>query len=115
FRTHRQRPIALIALALVAIAGIALLSHITFHVHSPGFWIIVLVGGAILLGASRREHAPQTTTVVSPTTGETTTTVVAAPPRKRRNPFPWGLAIIGLLFPSAAIAAAAYRISYLEL
>jgi phage shock protein PspC (stress-responsive transcriptional regulator)/predicted membrane protein len=53
-RNHRQRPAALLGLALVTLAGIALLSHMSFRVHSEAFWAIVLLGGALILWSQRR-------------------------------------------------------------
>jgi phage shock protein PspC (stress-responsive transcriptional regulator) len=116
-RNHRQRPVALVALGLVALAGIALLSHLSFRIHSDGFWIAVLVVGALLLGASRRERRAATVAVApAAAAAEEPATVVAAPPKRRgRNPFLWALAVIGLLFASAVITVAAYGISYLHL
>jgi phage shock protein PspC (stress-responsive transcriptional regulator) len=55
-RNHRQRPLALLGLALVAAAGIALLSHMSFQIHSGAFWAFVLVGGALILWSQRRSR-----------------------------------------------------------
>ena len=54
---HRQRPIALIGLVLAAIAGIALLSHISIRFHSDAFWVVVLLVGGILIWAQARGAA----------------------------------------------------------
>src|SRR5262249_60491352 len=57
-RNHRRRPAMLIGLVLVAFAGIALLSHITFHVDNDLLWIVVLaVGAGILLSERRRSQS----------------------------------------------------------
>jgi phage shock protein PspC (stress-responsive transcriptional regulator) len=53
-RNHRQRPLALLGLALVGAAGIALLSHMSFHIHSGAVWAFVLLGGALILWSQRR-------------------------------------------------------------
>src|SRR5262249_34986261 len=58
-RNHRRRPAMLIGLVLVGVAGIALLSHITFHVGNDVLWLAVLgVGAAILLSERRRSQQP---------------------------------------------------------
>jgi phage shock protein PspC (stress-responsive transcriptional regulator) len=54
-RDHREQPWALVALAVVAVAGIALLSHATLWPHGDAAWILLLVAGAIVLWAQRRE------------------------------------------------------------
>jgi phage shock protein PspC (stress-responsive transcriptional regulator) len=49
-RDRRQRPWALVGLALSGVAAIVLLSRLSFHIHSGiGFWIVVLIAGAALL------------------------------------------------------------------
>jgi phage shock protein PspC (stress-responsive transcriptional regulator) len=54
-RDHRHRPWALLGLVLVGVAGIVLLSRLSFHVHSgAGFWIVVLIVGAVLLQWQQR-------------------------------------------------------------
>jgi phage shock protein PspC (stress-responsive transcriptional regulator)/predicted membrane protein len=82
-RNHRQRPLALIGLGLAAVAGIALLSHISFRFQSDAFWVAVLVIGGVLLWAQSR--------------GES---------RRRRSIFWIVLAVLGALILAAAIAAA---------
>jgi phage shock protein PspC (stress-responsive transcriptional regulator) len=52
-RHHRQRPFALLGLALVAAAGIAVLSHMSFGIHNGAFWAFALVGGALILWSQR--------------------------------------------------------------
>src|SRR5207237_111780 len=90
---HRQRPLALLGLALVAVAGIALLSHMSFRIHSGTFWVFALVGGALILWSQRRQQA-----------------AVAADrtpvPRRRR-----GLAIVLTILGLLALAAIAVVIT----
>jgi phage shock protein PspC (stress-responsive transcriptional regulator) len=57
-RNHRRRPGALVGLLLVGAAGIALLSHISYHLHSEVFWTIVLLGGVLILASNYRGRAP---------------------------------------------------------
>jgi phage shock protein PspC (stress-responsive transcriptional regulator) len=103
-RNHRQRPIAVVRLLLVVAAGVALLSHLSFHFHSSGFWGIVLVIGAVLIWAQRR---PERTVPVSTTEASGETTVVVPPsPRRRWRPFRFFFAAIGLLVVAFAILCA---------
>jgi phage shock protein PspC (stress-responsive transcriptional regulator)/predicted membrane protein len=96
-RNHRQRPFALIGLGLAAIAGIALLSHLTFNFHGDVFWVAVLLVGALLIWSQARgEAAP----------GEKT----------RRRRWPWiVLAALGALIVAAAIAAAVVATTFARL
>src|SRR5581483_5840298 len=57
-RNHRRRPGALVGLVLVGAAGIALLSHISYHLHSEVFWMIVLLGGVLILASNYRSREP---------------------------------------------------------
>jgi phage shock protein PspC (stress-responsive transcriptional regulator) len=107
-RNHRQRPIAVVGLLLVVAAGVALLSHMSLHFHSNGFWGLVLVVGAVLIWAQRRsDTATPTATTPTTTTDESgATTVVAAPTRRRRRPFRMFFAAIGLLVLAFAVLCA---------
>jgi len=102
-RNHRQRPAALLGLALVALAGVALLSHLSFRIHSEGFWVLVLLGGALILWSQRR-----TTHVVTPEG-----TVVATP--RRRSKLALALVALGLLVLAVIVAAVAFAATYLHL
>jgi phage shock protein PspC (stress-responsive transcriptional regulator) len=53
-RDHRRRPLPLAGLALVVVAGIALLSRISLRLPGTGFWVALLVGGAVILWWDRR-------------------------------------------------------------
>jgi phage shock protein PspC (stress-responsive transcriptional regulator) len=90
-KNHRQRPVALVGLGLVALAGIALLSHVSWHFHSGTFWALLLIIGASLLWAQRqpRSRTPTSTAAATPATapwpdqGETATVALGAPARRR--------------------------------
>lgn len=113
-RNHRQRPAALVGLGLVAVAGIALLSHLSFRFHSDTFWALVLVGGALLLWSQRRR--PDAAASQPPVTTEPGVAAQpAAPVRRRRNPFLLALGIVGVLVAVAAIAAVAVAGMFLHL
>jgi phage shock protein PspC (stress-responsive transcriptional regulator) len=96
-RNHRQRPFALIGLVLAAIAGIALLSHISFRFHSDAFWVVVLlVGGVLIWTQSRGAAAP----------GDST----------RRHGILWiVLAAVGALILAAVIASAVVATTFARL
>jgi phage shock protein PspC (stress-responsive transcriptional regulator)/predicted membrane protein len=98
-RNHRQRPVALVGLILAAIAGIALLSHLSFRVHGDTFWVIVLIIGAALLWTQR-----QTTTPPARAGDDETDVVPAAPPRRRRG-LKLALAAVGALLLAAAVTS----------
>jgi phage shock protein PspC (stress-responsive transcriptional regulator)/predicted membrane protein len=99
-RNHRRRPVALVGLIHAAIAGIALLSHLSFRVHGDTFWVIVLVIGAVLLW-TQRQTTTQTTVPQTQAGGGDTTVVPAAPRRRRR-----GLKITLFTFGALVLAAA---------
>lgn len=103
-RNHRQRPAALLGLALVAIAGVALLSHLSFRIHTEGFWVLVLVGGAVILWSQRR-----TTHVV------TETGPVVAVRRRRRSWLAGALVTLGVLVVVALAAVITLAATYAHL
>ena len=99
---HRQRPAALLGLGLVAVAGIALLSHLSFRIHSEGFWVLVLVGGALILWSQRRSAQP--------------VDAAATPvPRRGRRRLAIALVAVGLLLLAVTVAAVAFASTYLHL
>lgn len=110
-RNHRQRPVAVVGLLLVVAAGVALLSHMSLHFHSNGFWGLVLVVGAVLIWAQRR---PENTAPVSTTDASGETTVVA-PMRRRRRPFRMFFAAIGLLVLAFAVLCAVVAVTFAHL
>jgi phage shock protein PspC (stress-responsive transcriptional regulator) len=106
-RNHRRRPAALVGLVLVAIAGIALLSHVNFRLDNDLWWIAVLVVGAAILWSQRPREvapaAPVAMTAFSAGPGGEAATAVAVPPpppppaAPPRGPSPFLLALGGLV------------------
>lgn len=95
-RNHRRHPIAVIGLALVALAGIVLLSRISLHFHSDVFWVVVLVLGTILLLSRRRIGEPSDATAAGATT--------AGPSgRRRRRGLLVFLAAVGALLAAVVV------------
>src|SRR5439155_7773210 len=94
-RNHRQRPIALIGLVLAAIAGIALLSHISIRFHSDAFWVgVLLVGGILIWAQARSPAAPGAQAPSTAAPGET----------RRSHGVLWiVLAVVAALLLAAAI------------
>jgi phage shock protein PspC (stress-responsive transcriptional regulator) len=107
-RNHRQRPVALVGLALVALAGISLLSHLSFHIHSDLLWPVVLAVGTWLIWSQRRSASPakQSTDAAA---------VRAAAPRRRHRLLGIVLATIGLLVLAAIVASIAFASVFLHL
>src|SRR3954468_7540633 len=60
-RTRRDRPVPLIALGIVIVAGAPLLSRATLWPHGDLAWVLLLVGGAVLLLTHRRTAPPPAT------------------------------------------------------
>jgi phage shock protein PspC (stress-responsive transcriptional regulator) len=106
---HRQRPVALAGLGLVAVAGIALLSRVSWHFHSGTFWIVVLIVGASLLWAQRQPRQPS----------DAPETVARTPPTTiRRNTWRWlriTLGTIGVMIALALATVAAFAVPHLHL
>ncbi len=101
-RNHRSRPAALVGLVLVAVAGIALLSHVSFRFGNDLLWIVVLVVGSSILMSQwqRRSATPPAATPLPPReSGAATTVAVSAPPLPPppRGPSPFLLALGGLV------------------
>jgi phage shock protein PspC (stress-responsive transcriptional regulator) len=106
-RNHRRRPATLIGLVLVAFAGIALLSHVTFHVDNDFLWIVVLAVGAGILWSERQRvpPAPPPAAFAAPAAPPSTdvatvaTVPLAAPPvpEPARGPSPFLLALGALV------------------
>jgi phage shock protein PspC (stress-responsive transcriptional regulator) len=105
-RNHRQRPVALVGLALVAVAGIVLLSHVTLRIHSDAFWAVVLIVGATLLWSQRRSTADAAEVVEGAAEG--------APPRRRGRALRIVLAAIGILLALAIAGALAFTAVFLH-
>jgi phage shock protein PspC (stress-responsive transcriptional regulator) len=112
-RNHRQRPVALVGLALVAIAGIVLLSHVTLlRIHSDAFWAVVLLAGAVLLWSQRPPRADAPTPAPSAAPVEEGTAPTA--PRRRGRGLRIALATIAILILLAIAGALAFTSVYLH-
>jgi phage shock protein PspC (stress-responsive transcriptional regulator) len=98
---HRQRPLALLGLALVAAAGVALLSHMSFQIHSGAFWVFALVGGALILWSQRH--------------GERPLNADGTPAPRRRRRLAIALASLGVLVLAAIAAVIAFASIYVHL
>ncbi|HEY8028518.1 MAG TPA: PspC domain-containing protein [Gaiellaceae bacterium] len=114
-RNHRRRPGALIGLLLVGAAGIALLSHISYHLHSEVFWTIVLLGGVLILASHYRGRelsaAPTATTEAD---GEEATTMITTQRRSRRR-LRYILLATGLLLLIPLVAGIVFASVYAHL
>ncbi len=54
---HRgQRPWPLIALSILAVAGVVLLSRATVHAPGDAFWVLLFVAGLLILRSTRRSR-----------------------------------------------------------
>jgi phage shock protein PspC (stress-responsive transcriptional regulator) len=98
-RNHRQRPVALVGLALVGAAGIALLSHLTVRLHGTAIWAVVLIGGGLLLWSQRRRR-PQ----LAPSGEPTSVTAVEPRPRQGVRRALIGTAVLIVAAFAAALA-----------
>jgi phage shock protein PspC (stress-responsive transcriptional regulator) len=106
-RNHRQRPFALIGLVLAALAGIALLSHISIRFHSDAFWIaVLLVGGILVWAQARSAAAPVAQAEGAAAPGET---------RRGRGVLWIVLAVVGALLLAAAVTAAVVATTFARL
>ena len=92
-REHRERPWALIGLALVAVAVIVLLSHATFWPRAGGIWVLVLIVGGAILWSQRRDRRA---VVASPVEG-------GPPPPRAPKRFALGLPALGVLVVSGGL------------
>src|SRR5579863_6084093 len=116
-RHQRERPLALVALAVVTVAGIALLSHLSFTINSDPFWVIALLAGASVLRWQRpAQGVAAPAAMPEPATDDAATTVAAStrPPR-RHSVLGMFLGATGTLLLAAVIAIVAYGSFYLHL
>ena len=101
-RDRHERPLPLIALAVLAVAGLVLLSRVSLWPHGDAAWVLLLlVGGAVLLFTHRRSAD-----AAAPATG--------APARRglgvgRAIALTVG-ALVALALVVAAIGAAVFRV-----
>jgi phage shock protein PspC (stress-responsive transcriptional regulator) len=63
-RNRGRRPWPLVALSILAVAGIVLLSRATVHAPGDAFWVLLFVAGLLILRATRR--SARTATDASP-------------------------------------------------
>jgi phage shock protein PspC (stress-responsive transcriptional regulator) len=109
-RERRDRPLPLIGLALIALAGLVLLSRVSIWPNGDAAWILLLIAGGIVLQLS---HRPRTET--APREAEA--------PTQAPRPSPWrwprriaiglgtavGVALV-LVLVAAAIFAAVFHV-----
>ncbi len=67
-RERRGRPWPLVGLGLVAVAGVVLLSHVTFWPHGDAAWVLLLIAGAMILWVTR--HRQEHGTPAAPVTAD---------------------------------------------
>jgi phage shock protein PspC (stress-responsive transcriptional regulator) len=101
-RNHRRRPAMLIGLVLVGVAGIALLSHITFRVGNELLWLVALGVGAAILLSERRRSRPHEVPPATPTDDAAPAAAVPGPPavaprEPERGPSPFLIALGALV------------------
>ena len=113
-RNHRRRPVALVGLVLVAVAGVVLLSHIPWHFNSDPFWLVVLVVGASLLLAQRVRAAGSPPSAATP--GEGTTAVVppVSAPRRGWRWLKLALVTLGVIIALTLASAVAFVAPFLH-
>jgi phage shock protein PspC (stress-responsive transcriptional regulator) len=117
-RERRDHPGPLIGLALVAVAGLVLLSRVSLWPHGDAAWVLLLIAGAMVLFLSRRPRAERAATPAPPEGPEGTTEAPFAEPgrplRRTRRVF-WAVGttigvILAFLLVGAAIFAAVFRV-----
>jgi phage shock protein PspC (stress-responsive transcriptional regulator) len=115
-RNHRRRPVALVGLVLVAVAGVVLLSHIPWHFHSDPFWIGVLVVGVLLLWTQRgRTTGAPPPSGATPVDGTTTVVPPVSVPRRGWRWLKLLLITLGVIVALALASAAAFVAPFLHL
>jgi phage shock protein PspC (stress-responsive transcriptional regulator) len=106
-RDRRDRPWPVIGLALVAVAGLVLLSRVSIWPHGDAAWILLLVAGGIVVQLTHRPRPEPR--------AESTTTAEGPVPRRRARRLMWAIAtavgvLIALVLVAAAIFAAVFRV-----
>ena len=111
-RERRDRPLPLIGLALIALAGLVLLSRVSIWPNGDAAWILLLIAGGIVLQLSHRPRAEP-----APREAEAQTEVQAPRPSPWRWPrriaigvgTAFGVALV-LVLLAAAIFAAVFHV-----
>jgi phage shock protein PspC (stress-responsive transcriptional regulator) len=109
-RERRDRPLPLIGLALIALAGLVLLSRVSIWPNGDAAWILLLIAGGIVLQLSHRPRAE-----TAPREAE------AQAPAPRPSPWRWprriaiGLGtavgvVLAFVLVAAAIFAAVFHV-----
>jgi len=112
-RERRERPWPLIGLAIVAVAGLVLLSRVSFWPHGDASWILLLIAGGIILQLTHRPRAEPAAHVAS---GDDTASAEERPaPRRRLRRAAWIVGttvgvILAFLLVATAIFAAVFRV-----
>jgi phage shock protein PspC (stress-responsive transcriptional regulator) len=108
-RHRRDRPLPLIGLALVAVAGLVLLSRARFWPNGDAAWILLLVAGLTILLAGRHRHGAAATAAVTSDAQDAPEAPAApapAPSPRRLRTLLKGLAIaVGSLLALALVLA----------
>src|SRR5262245_59061785 len=103
-RDARVRPWPLVGLAVVATAGVVLLSRVTLWPHGDAAWIVLLLAGLAILFSARRTTAsppPPAAAPPSPPEGSETSEEAPVAPAERRG---WGAGRILLVTLGSLVA-----------
>lgn len=118
-RDRRDRPWPLIGLALVAVAGLVLLSRVSIWPHGDAAWILLLIAGAIILQIAHRpgSRTPGEQDAPVPQAGGDQAAAVSDGPRRLRRTrrVAWAIGtvfgvILAFLLVATAIFAAVFRV-----
>lgn len=104
-RDRRDRPWPLIGLALVAVAGVVLLSRATLWPHGDA-WVLLLLAGGVILWVTR--HGTTTDTVAADGTTVDSTARAAEDSRRVKRVFRGLLIAFGTLIALVLLAAAIF-------
>ena len=111
-RDARDRPWPLIGLALLAVAGIVLLSRVTLWPSGDAAWILLLLAGGAILFLARRSGGSVEEAVapegVDGAADAPTAVAVPAPVKSRRHVGRTILIVLGSLFTLALVTAAIF-------
>jgi len=112
-RDARDRPWPLVGLALLALAGVVLLSRVTLWPSGDAAWILILLAGGAILFLARRSGAPaeQATAPPAPVEGAADATTAVAVPARTRSGRHIGrtiLVVLGSLVALALVTAAIF-------